>query len=243
MKQQSRTSRNQTKLTSEERTLLQLTVLLVASLLLAGSLIYAIVDASEEDEETQSNIVIDDMLTQNATISADNYQFEMLISITNRAKEDIESIRIELAAIDYHAKLTYDRNSQSDFDMEARSTRELAIGLSVPRVRSFKMFIMVFVDDILMIKGYSVVSVEPDGDRADFRVRFTRDYEENEDDDDDGDRVALATLVLVLIMLPLLLVEFSVVLPMLSRERLEAIYRKLRGLKEKPKEDGGASGV
>jgi len=209
--------------TKEEKKTLSLITLFVVSLLLTGILIAAIMKEIGKEDEEEPDMRVDYLFTQPLS-STDNtsYEFDMLVSLTNKADTTAPNVRVEIASIDNSAKLTYDKNNQSSFNISARSTEEVVIHLKVPSVTAHKMYLMVFVDDVLKIKGYSIISVEGSGVKRDFRVTYTRE----ESDDDDNDNIVLAFHLLLLLVIPLLLIGSIVVISLVKKETLLLALKK-----------------
>jgi len=192
--------------TKEEKTALTLLSLFVASIILTGILIAAIMKEMEEEDTEEPDLEVVDMLTQPLTPKDNNsYEFDLLVLITNRAETPATNVRIEIAGIDNSAKLTYDKTSKNAFDIQEKTTEEVVIHLVVPKVQAHKMYVMVFVDDVLKIKGYSIVSEEGNPVKQDFRVTYRRSG--NDDDDDNDGNIARAIAYLVFVFIPLLLME------------------------------------
>lgn len=209
--------------TKEEKKNLTHFSLFVVSLLLTAILIAAIMKEIGKEDEEEPDMKIEDLFTQ-ALVSGDNnsYEFDMMVLITNRADTIAPNVRVEIASIDNSAKLTYDKSNQSSFNIPAKFTKEVVVHLKVPRVAAHKMYLMVFVDDILKIKGYSIVSTEGSAVKRDFRVTYTRE----ESDDDDDDNIVLAFHLLLLLVIPLLVIESIVVISLIKKETLLSALKK-----------------
>jgi len=161
-------------MTGEERKSLLLISLFLASLVLTASVAIAFLAVDEEKEEPE--IMINNVFTQRISSDNDSYTFDMIVLITNRAESRARDMRIDIVGIDNTAKLTYDKNSASGFEIPAETTREISIRLTVARAAAHKMYVMVFSENILKLKGYAVVSDEGHYSQRDFRVTYEREY-------------------------------------------------------------------
>jgi len=214
-----------------ERRSLQLFAMLIVTMLVVMALVYLTDDEDIEDPESvESDLRIDHMFTQ--LVSSDNlsFDFDLRILITNQAEAPAEQVKVEIAGIDNDAKLTYDKQDSSVFNIPAENTTERSVRLTLPRVSAHKMFVMVFAGDELKIKGYAIISVEGSSDKRDFQVTYQREnqgitYSEEQTSSTNKDERTLVGMTFTLVVI----IEIILLGGMLSNRNLITALGKLTG--------------
>ena len=202
-------------LNSEERKNMFLGIFLLISAILTVSLFAALSTLEDDDgdvDEEPSNLQIDDVQTMLLSNDTKEYNLDFVVYVTNTANGEAKNIRVEVAGVDYSSKLTYSIKNKTVETIPGEKTTELHIPITVPQTKSYKIRIMVFEDDIVKIKGSSIISIEASGTHKDFKVDYDKastsyTIEENYDEDE----LSGFTVFIGIIFFLLLIVEVLVI--------------------------------
>lgn len=219
-------------LTPAERRGLALLALLVTSLLLAAAVVVVYLEDDDDDTPPTSTaeLSIDDVMPLFKQSSGNNTNdFEMLVMMTNSAETPAENVRIDIAGIDNLDKLTYDKANASDQTIVRSDT--IHINLTVPAVPQYKLFVTVFIDDKLMLKGYLIVLPAGGSAKRDWHLTYDRtgldrNQALNIEGSSDGDDRDASTNFLMLLFVFLLGIEVLVVLGTLRWKTVGAALTK-----------------
>jgi len=219
-------------LTTAERRGLALLALLVTSLLLAAAVVTVYLEGDDDDTSPASTaeLRVDGVMPLFKQSSGNNTNdFEMLVMMTNSAETPAENVCIDIAGIDNLDKLTYDKANASDLTIVRSDT--IHINLTVPAVPQYKLFVTVFIDEKLMLKGYLIVLPAGGSAKRDWQLTYDRTgLDRNQglgiksSNDDDGRSASTSFLMLLFIFM--LAIEVLVVLGTLRWKAVGAALTK-----------------
>ena len=173
-----------------------LTVLMISSLYLFDE---------DEKDEGNAQLKINNVfvkMERDDTVNG-TYTLDMVIFLTNTAESMADNVRVEVAGIDYDSKLTYAINNESENDIPGERTREVHVLITIPKVTSYKVLVMVFEDDTIKIKGYNVITIEGSGPDRDFDVYYSQESTKSrvyEEDNELSERTIFLGLVFFIVL-------------------------------------------
>ncbi len=202
--------------------------LLVAAVLTVT--IFAALSTSDDDESEQerASLQIDDVFTTMQGSDNTTYSLDLVVYVTNTAKGDAENVRVEAAGIDYESRLTYAIGNETVSSIAGQKTSKLCVPLTIPKVKSYKILIMVFEDDTIKLKGYSVITINGSGTKKDFKVYYNRESTSGiKESDKDDEGISGFTVTMTIFFFLILIVEVLVVFNAMDFEAFRSAMRKM----------------
>lgn len=173
----------------ERKNLILGAILIVAGLLTVLMLSSLILFDDEEKEDGNAQLTINSVfvkLENDDTVNG-TYTLDMVIFLTNTAGSEADNVRVEVAGIDHDSRLTYAINNDTVNDIPGERTREVHVLITIPKVTSYTLKVLVFEDDTIKIKGYNVITIEGIGPDDDFHVYYSQESTKSRVYDNDNE--------------------------------------------------------
>jgi len=171
---------------------------LLVSAVLTVTIFAALVSPGSDGDEEHSRLQIDEVFPVLKASDNTTYTFDFVIFATNTEKGEAKNVEIQLAGVDYESKITYAIANTTIPKIPGERSQEAHVLITVPRVETYRIRIMVFENDVIELKGYSIVSPGSSGTRRDFRVDSFGPTYASKSDDESGSGSALTAISLVL---------------------------------------------
>ncbi len=218
------------KLKEQEKQNLSMALFLLFSLCITVIVFALLANVNNDDDEKEkASLQIDNDDVMLKTMDNDTYTLEIEVLITNTAKGTAKNLRVEVIGSDYDSKLTYALGNTTIASLQGEKSQEIGVLITVPRVESHKIQILIFEDDTIKLKGYRVISVEGTGSKSNFKIYYSQESTSVYKSDNDEEGISGFTLMFMFLLLIAVLGEFWVIM---SRIRINEMVSGLKKIGE-----------
>ncbi|MBN1539145.1 MAG: hypothetical protein JW939_03300 [Candidatus Thermoplasmatota archaeon] len=152
---------------------------LAAVLLLVVTVVLGYFVFKEEDKK-ESDLRVEDVQFIMRGADSERSRIEIAVFISNIGNEDVSKIKIRAFTVETGSNLAMDDSSTTLTDVKHQTTVEGKLMVEIPNDDSYRMELLIFKDDRLVIRGHGTINLEDVGAPDDYR-----NYPSDDDDVDD----------------------------------------------------------
>lgn len=138
--------------------------------------------AFKGEEKKESDLRVEDVQFIMRGADSERSRIEIAVFISNIGNEDVNKLKIRAFTVETGSNLAMDDSSTTLTDVKQQTTVEGKLMVEIPNNDSYRMEMLIFKDDRLVIRGSGTIDLADVGAPNDYR-----NYPTVDDDDEAGD--------------------------------------------------------